>query len=155
MPVRTGFNTNLYVVAATVLPVLFIALMLEGGGLTRAAIWALRSQIDDFRRLRARARQVAEAARQNQRPTVVIAVSSNADALSVLPAVVCMLLFGFGEVCSVLALNAQRATSFEHFWVIAALIAMPIAVVAVTSAAIIRSSSRPPSATTEAGSDAA
>jgi hypothetical protein len=45
------FNSSFYLVGATVLPVLFIALMLEGGGLARAAIWAAKLQLREFRRL--------------------------------------------------------------------------------------------------------
>jgi hypothetical protein len=131
------------VVCATVLPVLFIALTLESGGLARAAIWAARREAREFRRLKAlalRAADEAEAERGERRTVVVTGVDPSW--LLALPVVACLVLFGLGEVSAVLALNAQRATGFEHFCVVAALVALPVVLVAVAAVSIVAAGAR-------------
>jgi hypothetical protein len=59
-----------------------------------------------------------------------------------LPAVACIVLFGLGEVSSVLAINARHATAFEHLCVVAALVSLPIVLVLVTAGSIITTGSR-------------
>ena len=125
---------------ATVLPVLFIALMLEGRELTQVAVWAARRQVRELRRLRARVEQaVAEADRAGHHQTV-IAVSPIGYGWLALPAVACILLFGLGEVSAVLALDARHASWFEHACVLAALVGLPSGLVLVTSVSLVRSS---------------
>jgi hypothetical protein len=135
-----GFNSSLYVVCATVLPVLFIALTLESGGLARAAVWAARREAREFHRLKALALR-AEADGIAERRTVVV-TSIDPSWLLALPAVACLLLFGLGEVCAVLALNAQHATGFEHFCVVAALVALPVVLVGVAAVSIVAAGAR-------------
>jgi hypothetical protein len=135
-----GFNSSLYVACATVLPVLFIALTLESASLERAAVWAARREASEFRRLKALALR-GEADETAERRTVVV-TSVDPSWLLALPAVASLLLFGLGEVCAVLALNAQHATGFEHFWVVAALVAMPVILVAVAAVSIIAAGAR-------------
>jgi hypothetical protein len=137
-----GFNSNLYVVCATVLPVLFIALTLESGALARAAIWAARREAREFRRLKALAmRAEDEAAERGERRTVVV-TGVDSSWLLALPVVACLVLFGLGEVSAVLALNAQHATGFEHFCTVAALVALPVVLVAVAAVSIVAAGAR-------------
>jgi hypothetical protein len=136
------FNSDLYLVAATVLPVLFIALMLESSGLARAAIWAARREAREYRRLRARISEVVEEAEVGGRRHVIVGGGLELGGLLALPAVACLLLFGAGEVCAVLALNAQHASDVEHDLVMAALVALPVALVAVAASAIVASAVR-------------
>jgi hypothetical protein len=137
-----GFNSSLYVVCATVLPVLFIALTLESGGLARAAIWAARREAREFRRLKALALQAEAADKRGEQRMVVVATNVDPSGLLVLPAVACLVLFGLGEVSAVLALDTQRATGFEHFCVVAALVALPVVLVGVAAVSIIAAGAR-------------
>jgi hypothetical protein len=137
-----AFNSELYVVAATVLPVLFIALMLESSGLARAAIWAARREAREYRRLRERVAEAVEQAEHGERRHVVGVGSFELGGLLALPALLCLLLFGAGEVSSVLALDARHASSFEHVVVLAALVALPVALVAVAAGSLLAAAVR-------------
>ncbi len=59
VPPAPPFNSDLYVVGATVIPVLFIALMLQGGVLARYALWTKNVHSLMLGRIRVRAAKKA------------------------------------------------------------------------------------------------
>jgi hypothetical protein len=114
------FNVNLYVVAATVIPVLFIALMLPPGVLARYALWAKE-------RRNAQLRQVVQAEKATGKATgrKLWAVFRRYD-LVVLPATLAFVFFLGGQISAALAIDHRHATSTEHAWVMWSLIGLPI-----------------------------
>ena len=131
------FNADLYVVAATVIPVYFVALMFPGGILAQYTLWA-RTE---------RSRHIADLRRWRVGRLVY---------LLMVPVWLVLALGAYGEIQAVLALDHGRASTTEHDWVIAASIALPIiaavsAVVATSMrrAATVRADAKPAEAPPE------
>jgi hypothetical protein len=123
MPIAaTTFNSDLYMVAATVIPVLFVALVLPNGVLARYAVWAKKQRSNQLRRV---TQGGALPARR------LWGVYRIYDFLT-LPVTLFRLFFVMGEISAVLALDHRHATRTEHRLVMASLIVMPI--IAVLSA---------------------
>jgi hypothetical protein len=107
------FKYNLYVVAATVIPVLFIALMLPPGVLARYALWAKEQR-------NAQLQQVIQADKGTGKVSgrKLWAVFRRYD-LVVLPATIAFVFFLGGEISAALAIDHRHATSTDHGDVVA------------------------------------
>jgi hypothetical protein len=120
VPPAPAFNSDLYVVGATVIPVLFIALMLQGGVLGRYALWTknLRSLMLGRIGLRAakKAVRLAEAgnmaAAENAKepPTLALWGALRVYDLLIFPATLVFVALGGGEISAVLAIDHRHAT---------------------------------------------
>jgi hypothetical protein len=173
------FNANLYVVAATVLPVWFVALMFPGAVLARYAVWttgerradaqdalsytrrkkrresvraalgpaeaAVAELPDDARFDEIRASMVAlnEAVAVPVRPRRPGAYALGlADNIRRVPVALCIVLVVYGEIQAVLAIEHQHASSNEHYWVIRALLWLPVLAATAVIAAIVQEGQR-------------
>jgi len=123
-----AFNANFYVVAATVTPVLFLALMLPGGILARYGQW-----VKDWRDRRLSSMPPPERIGSRSAHQWV---TSNGYTVLYLPVYVALTFGGVGEVAAVLALDAEHATRFEHLWVRASVIGLAAITVASTLVAV-------------------
>lgn len=117
------FNTNFYVVGATVIPVLFIALLIPDGALARYSLWAKRLRSTQLRRIRGGS---------VSRHWGVLRIHD----LLVLPVTITFLVFITGEIDAVHALSHQHASGTEHTWVETALVWLTIMAVVSTTASI-------------------
>lgn len=118
-----AFNANFYVVGATVIPVLFIALLIPDGALGRYAVWVKRLRSTQLRRIRG-----GSAGRH----WGVFRVHD----LLLLPVTVTFIVFVLGEIDAVHALSHQHASGSQHVWVETALVWMTIMAVLSTVTSI-------------------
>jgi hypothetical protein len=125
------FNVNFYVVGATVLPIYLVALMLPGGVIFKYI--TLGHALNDRRK--ARRPEVIEklaAGGLSKEDTELFASDLSIGVFRILFGVqiafglLVPAAFGFGEICSVVALDTQSASGFEHTTVLITLIALPI-----------------------------
>jgi lysylphosphatidylglycerol synthetase-like protein (DUF2156 family) len=117
------FNTSFYVVGATVIPVLFIALLIPDGALARYSLRAKQLRSTQLRRIRGGSAS---------RHWGVLRIHD----LLVLPVTITFLVFVTGEIDAVHALSHQHAFSTEHTWVETALVWLTIMAVVSTIASI-------------------
>lgn len=143
-----AFNSNLYVVGAPVIPVLFIALLIPDGILARYAVWVKRLRSLPLARIRLRLARQALRAAAPAGMTEPVAPRPSAFAvwgvlrfydLLVFPVTAALALFVMGEISAVHALNHRHASGPEHWWVEAALVGLPLLAV---SSVIASNSSR-------------
>jgi hypothetical protein len=119
--VLATFNANFYITGATVIPVLFIALMLPDGILVGYALWT--------RRVRTRwVQSIAGADRSSLVRSFLAStrmwLAQQGFFVIQLP-MMFALIFGLtGEVAALLALDEEQATRFEHVWVRASVIGL-------------------------------
>lgn len=107
-----AFNTDFYVMAATVIPVLFIPLIFPGGILYRYGLWTKKWR-----------RQGAVKAYQDGDARGVARYNQGYKLLF-LPVDLVLLLGGFGELCAVFALYRRHATHIEQMWTLYALVGL-------------------------------
>jgi hypothetical protein len=124
---RHAFNSNLYVVAATVIPVFFIAFMLPGGILARYGSWAKKLRSSQL----AQARKDRDGSPTATRTTAIYSFHWFVS----IPPMLFMVFTLLGEISAVRALDHRRASGGEHTWVIDALVGLPIIAVVSTTAA--------------------
>jgi hypothetical protein len=124
------FNADFYVAGATVIPVLFLALLLSGGPLAKYALWAKRQRSEQLRRI-----IKAEQGIENVSATRLWWVRNTYYLLS-LPTTLVLVFFVGGEISAAYALDHRHATSSEHGWVLAALVVLPIITVLVVLASV-------------------
>jgi lysylphosphatidylglycerol synthetase-like protein (DUF2156 family) len=120
---RSMFNANFYVVGATVIPVLFIALLIPDGALARYSLWAKQLRSTGLRRIRGGSAS---------RHWGVLRVYN----LLALPVTITFLLFAIGEIDAVHALSHEHASGTEHTMVETALVWLTIMAVVSTIASI-------------------
>jgi hypothetical protein len=114
------FNYNLYVVGATVIPVLFIALMLPPGLLARYALLVKEHRNAQLRQLIQGDKATGKVSGRS-----LWAVFRRYD-IVVLPAALAFVFFVWGEISAVYALDHRHATATEHTGVMWSLIGLPI-----------------------------
>jgi hypothetical protein len=106
------FNADFYVVAATVIPVLFLALMLPGGILARFARWER-----EWRRAQIREHGADFVSKAPVHVRAVYELMGWPVALA--------LAFGLvGEIPAILALDHRHATATEHAWTLVSVIGL-------------------------------
>lgn len=128
-----AFNSDLYVVGATVIPVLFIALLIPEGVLARYAVWvkSLRSRQLGAIRTRHTRQASADPTFAADTETAQIPVPTlwgvlRLHDLLLFPVTAALLLFVGGEISAVHALDHRHASGSEHWWVEATLVALPV-----------------------------
>lgn len=128
-----AFNSDLYTVAATVIPVLFVAMMLPPGILARYSLWSKQLRSRQLQRIR---KSIAAGGEDPDRipPSRLTALFRSHDLVR-LPVTLFFVFFLGGEISAVLAIDHRHATAAEHSWVMAALIVLPILTVVSTVAA--------------------
>lgn len=120
---RGSFNANFYVVGATVIPVLFIALLIPNGALARYSLWAKQLRSTQLRRVRG-----GSASRRWGALRIYD--------LLVFPVTITFVVFVIGEVDAVHALSHEHASGAEHTWVETALVWLTVMAVLSTIASI-------------------
>lgn len=134
-----AFNSDLYVVGATVIPVLFIALLVPEGLLARYAVWV--KHLRSLQLARIQLRLARKALREADQAELTEAVVPGPSAfavwgvfrlydLLVFPVTAALILFVMGEISAAHALNHRRASGTEHWWVETALVGLPLLAVA-------------------------
>lgn len=108
------FNQNLYTVAATIIPVFFIALMFPGGVLTPYWLWSERWKN----------KHLGEAS--VGRPLFFLFVGTPMNFLISLPVNLILGIGAAGEVCAVIAIDHRHATYIQHLWVFSSMVMLPI-----------------------------
>jgi hypothetical protein len=130
-----AFNSDFYVAAATVIPILFIALLLPGGVMHRYAIWAKKWYIRRF--------PAEFLERSNPFRWSSLKVTFKASGMTyglqylLLPVVVTLIFGSFSEACAMLALANQHATHTEHQWVLWAVVSLPFIAAASSILALV------------------
>ncbi len=159
IPVASSFNADLYTVAATVIPVLFVALMLQGGILSHYSVWTKLVRSLQLARIGLRAERKAlefpkkateekrkGKAQKSEKSSGTKDLSGEPPALALwgvrrinyvlqVPVMLVLTLFSAGEISAALALDHRHATQVEHGFVMAALIVLPLVTVFTTIAA--------------------
>jgi hypothetical protein len=124
-----GFNSDFYTFAASVIPVVFFALMLPGCILARYARW-----VKQWRSRRARPIVTAE---KISMPRLWLVLRSYD--LLMLPVMASIYFTLEGELRSIKVLSAQHASASDHHWVTISLIGLVIIAVACSMIAISQS----------------
>lgn len=109
-----AFNGDLYATAATVIPVLFIALMFPNGLLARYALWCKQWRSK-------RGVPAVEEGRAQKIRSV-----NNRYLLLIFPVDLVLLAGSWGEVCAFIALIRRHATQVERLVVIASVVVLPV-----------------------------
>jgi len=117
------FNANFYVVGATAIPVLFIALLIPDGALARYGVWAKRLRSTQLRRVRGGSAT---------RHWGVFRIYD----LLILPVTITFVVFLLGEIDAVHALSHEHASGTAHTLVETALVWLSIMAVVSTIASI-------------------
>ena len=126
----SSFNADFYVVAATIIPVWFVAVMLPGGILARYAVWA--------RQLRARqSKRIGPAMNAGKLSGTRLWLILRFRDVLTLPDKATLTFAGVGEVCAVLSLDRGHATGFEHWWVLVSVVGLPVVTVIGAQVAIL------------------
>jgi|ERR1035441_1607225 Asp-tRNA(Asn)/Glu-tRNA(Gln) amidotransferase A subunit family amidase len=124
-----GFNSDFYTFAASVIPVVFFALMLPGCILARYARW-----VKQWRSRRAR--PIVTADKISARRLWLVLRSYD---LLMLPVMATIYFTLEGELRSINALSDQHASASDQHWVTISLIGLVVIAVACTMAAISQS----------------
>jgi hypothetical protein len=118
------FNADLYTVAATVIPVLFVAMMLPSGILARYSLWTKQLRSRQLQRVR---KSIAARGEDPDKvPAPRLTALFRSHDLVRLPVTLFFVLFLGGEISAVLAIDHRHATAVEHWWVMASLVVLPI-----------------------------
>jgi len=117
------FNANFYVVGATAIPVLFIAVLIPDGALARYSVWAKQLRSTQLRRVRGGSAT---------RHWGVFRIYD----LLILPVTITFVVFLLGEIDAVHALSHEHASGTEHRWVETALVWLTVIAVLSTVASI-------------------
>lgn len=110
------FNADFYSVAATIVPVIFVALLFPGGMLAHYALWAKRW----------RSKRSLAALRSGKRLSLRLWIIFRAYDLLMLPVTLAFVLGTMGELASFIALDHRSATHLEHSLVFAAVLTLPV-----------------------------
>jgi hypothetical protein len=113
------FNADFYFMAATIIPIFFLALMLPGGVLFRYSIWVRRWHT----------RHLSDALNNKDRRYWRTLLANRGHDLFSLPIQLMLLAASIGEVSAVIALDQRHATPREHWWVLVSVIGLPVVTV--------------------------
>ena len=114
IPAVQEFNADLYVTAATIIPVLFIALLFPGGILNRYALWA--------KRWRSRGAVSAFRAGDTRRMQRFL----NGYTVLILPVDLAIVFAVWGEISAFIALNDRKASPLAHTWVLSSVVILVV-----------------------------
>lgn len=113
---QPAFNGNLYLATATVIPILFVALMLPGGVLARYSVWTKN----------VRSLMLGRIYKRDKPPNLAVWAAWRVHDLLRLPVMAFLVLFLFGEYGAMSALANRHPTAFDQWMADNAVIIMAL-----------------------------